>query len=248
MREDEVLRQVTTPLSAPAFPRGPYRFTDRQYLNITYRTDPTALRALVPEPLEVPEPLVRFEVMRMPDVTGLGDYTESGQVAMVTHGGEPGEFTLGMYVDSHPAIASGREVAAYPKKLGKPRLFADSDTLVGTLDYGSVRVALATMGYKHRELAEADARAELTAPTYMLKIVPGYDGKPRICELARSRISDLTIKGAWTGPARLHLVPHALAPLADLPVLEIVSASHILTDLTLGRAAAVHDYLAGEQA
>ena len=247
MREDEVLRHVTTPLSAPAFPRGPYRFTDREYLNITYRTDPAALRALVPEPLEVPEPLVRFEVMRMPDVTGLGDYTESGQVAMVTHGGEPGEFTLGMYVDSHPAIASGREVAAYPKKLGKPRLSVDSDTLVGTLDYGSIRVALATMGYKHRELDESVARAELTAPTYMLKIVPGYDGRPRICELARSRIGDLTIKGAWTGPARLHLVPHALAPLADLPVLEIVSASHLLTDLTLGRAAAVHDYLAGEQ-
>ncbi|MEV0069566.1 MULTISPECIES: acetoacetate decarboxylase [unclassified Amycolatopsis] len=244
MREDEVLAQLTTPLAAPAFPRGPYRFTDREYLNITYRTDPAALRALVPEPLVVDEPLVRFEVMRMPDVTGLGDYTESGQVAMVRHGDEVGEFTLGMYVDSLPAIASGREVAAYPKKLGKPRLYTDSDTLVGTLDYGSIQVALATMGYKHRALDEAQARAELTAPTFMLKIVPGYDGRPRICELARSRISDVTIKGAWTGPARLHLVAHALAPLADLPVLEIVSARHLLTDLTLGRLAVVHDYLA----
>lgn len=244
MREDEVLAQLTTPLAAPAFPRGPYRFTDREYLNITYRTDPAALRALVPEPLVVDEPLVRFEVMRMPDVTGLGDYTESGQVAMVRHGDEAGEFTLGMYVDSLPAIASGREVAAYPKKLGKPRLYTDSDTLVGSLDYGSIQVALATMGYKHRTLDEAQARAELTAPTFMLKIVPGYDGRPRICELARSRISDVTIKGAWTGPARLHLVAHALAPLADLPVLEIVSAGHLLTDLTLGRLAVVHDYLA----
>ncbi|MEV6900463.1 acetoacetate decarboxylase [Amycolatopsis sp. NPDC051372] len=244
MREDEVLAQLTTPLAAPAFPRGPYRFTDREYLNITYRTDPVALRALVPEPLVVDEPLVRFEVMRMPDVTGLGDYTESGQVAMVRHGDEAGEFTLGMYVDSLPAIASGREVAAYPKKLGKPRLYTDSDTLVGSLAYGSIQVALATMGYKHRTLDEAQARAELTAPTFMLKIVPGYDGRPRICELARSRISDVTIKGAWTGPARLHLVAHALAPLADLPVLEIVSASHLLTDLTLGRLAVVHDYLA----
>ncbi|HWD07113.1 MAG TPA: acetoacetate decarboxylase [Amycolatopsis sp.] len=244
MREDEVLAQLTTPLAAPAFPRGPYRFTDREYLNITYRTDPAALRALVPEPLVVEEPLVRFEVMRMPDVTGLGDYTESGQVAMVRHGDEAGEFTLGMYVDSEPAIASGREVAAYPKKLGKPRLFTDSDTLVGTLDYGSIQVALATMGYKHRPLDIERARAELTAPTFMMKIVPGYDGKPRICEFARSQIHDVTVKGAWTGPARLHLVPHALAPLADLPVLEVVSASHLLTDLTLGRTAAVHDYLA----
>ena len=244
MREDEVRAQLTTPLAGPAYPRGPYRFTDREYLNITYRTDPDALRALVPEPLRVVEPLVRFEVMRMPDVTGLGDYTESGQVAMVSYDGEPGEFPLGMYVDSLPAIAGGRELAAYPKKLGAPKLFVDSDTLVGTLDYGSIRVALATMGYKHRKLDEDVARQELTAPTYLLKMVSGYDGKPRICELARSQISDLTIKGAWTGPARLHLVAHALAPLADLPVLEVVSASHLLTDLTLSRAAVVHDYLA----
>ena len=38
------------------------------------------------------------------------------------------------------------------------------------------------------------------------------------------------------GPARLQLFEHVNAPLADLPVLEVVSASHILTDLTLGPA------------
>ena len=66
-------------------------------------------------------------------------------------------------------------------------------------------------------------------------MLPGYDRRPRICELVRSQITDLTVKGAWTGPARLQLFEHALAPLADLPVREIVSASHILCDLTLGR-------------
>ncbi|MFG2847969.1 acetoacetate decarboxylase [Kitasatospora sp. NPDC048296] len=244
MHEHDVSRTLTTPLGAPAYPPGPYRFTDREYLNITYRTDPEVLRALVPEPLRAPEPLVRFEVMRMPDVTGLGDYTESGQVIAVEHEGERGEFNLAMYVDSLPAIASGRELGAYPKKLGRPRLYVDSDTLVGTLDYGSLRVATATMGYKHRPLDHAAARAELAVPTFMLKTVPGYDGRPRICELVRAQISDLTVKGAWSGPARLQLLAHALAPLADLPVLEVVSASHILTDLTLGRAEVVHDYLA----
>ena len=36
---------------------------------------------------------------------------------------------------------------------------------------------------------------------------------------------------------------HALAPVADLPVLEVLSAVHILTDLTLGLGEVVHDYL-----
>ena len=36
------------PLTNPSYPRGPYRFVDREYLIITYRTDPDALRAVVP--------------------------------------------------------------------------------------------------------------------------------------------------------------------------------------------------------
>jgi acetoacetate decarboxylase len=78
----------------------------------------------------------------------------------------------------------------------------------------------------------------------MLKIIPGYDGAPRVSELVRTQITDIVVKGAWTGPARLQLFQHVLAPLADLPVLEIVSASHILTDLTLAPVKPVHNYLA----
>ncbi len=51
------------------------------------------------------------------------------------------------------------------------------------------------------------------------------------------------MKGAWTGPAALSLSAHALAPVADLPVLEVVSADHILSDVTLGLGKVVHDYL-----
>jgi len=66
----------------------------------------------------------------------------------------------------------------------------------------------------------------------------------RICELVRYKVSDLTIKGAWTGPASLDLRPHCLATVAQLPVLEVISAVHILTDLSLGDGEVVHDYLA----
>jgi acetoacetate decarboxylase len=67
------------PLTNPAYPIGPYRFRNREYLIITYRTDPQKLPALVPEPLQVEEPVVKYEFIRMPDSTGFGDYTESGQ-------------------------------------------------------------------------------------------------------------------------------------------------------------------------
>ena len=243
MDAEEVRRQSTTPLGAPAYPAGRYRFTGREYLSILYRTDVEAVRRVVPEPLTVADPLVKFEVMRMPDVTGLGSFTESGQVLQVQYEGVSADYLHAMYVDSVASIASGREISAFPKKAGTPSLYVDSDTLVGTLDYGTLRVATATMGYKHAPMSDEDAIAEIGRPTFGLKVLPGYDRRPRILELVRSQITDITIRGAWTGPARLQLFEHALAPLADLPVREIVSASHVLTDLTLGRASLVFDYL-----
>ena len=68
------------PPTSPAFPPGPYRFVDREYFIIRYRTDPRALRRVVPEPLEIIEPVVNYEFIRMPDSTGFGDYTETGWV------------------------------------------------------------------------------------------------------------------------------------------------------------------------
>lgn len=246
MLKSEISKCFTTPLTAPAYPATTYRFNNREYLNIIYRTDLSALRKVVPEPLEVIDPLVRFEVMAMPDVTGLGSYTESGQAIPVRFNGEEGDYLHAMYLDNLPAIAFGREISAFPKLLGTPKLYVDNDTLVGTLNYGSLPVATATMGYKHFPIDKNKALAEICRPTFMMKIMRGYTGEPRICELVRSQITDITIHGAWTGPARLQLFAHALAPLVDLPVLEVVSASHILTDLTLAPVKMVYDYLSKE--
>ncbi|TGQ03464.1 acetoacetate decarboxylase, partial [Mesorhizobium sp. M00.F.Ca.ET.217.01.1.1] len=95
-------RAFAMPLTSPAYPPGPYRFSNREYLIITYRTDPQKLRDLVPEPLQVCEPLVKFEFIRMPDSTGFGDYTESGQVIPVSFCGRMGSYTHCMFLDDHP--------------------------------------------------------------------------------------------------------------------------------------------------
>jgi acetoacetate decarboxylase len=231
------------PLTSPAYPLGPYRFYQREFLIITYRTDPDKLRELVPEPLLIDEPLVKFEFIRMPDSTGFGNYTESGQVIPVTFEGRKGNYTHCMFLDDHPPIAGGRELWGFPKKLAKPTLRAEIDTLIGTLDYGPLRIAYGTMGYKHRAADLAAVKASLLTPNFLLKIIPHVDGSPRILELVEYRLEDVELKGAWTGPAALTLFSHALAPLAELPVLEIVSGTHLVADLTLGLGRVVHDYL-----
>ena len=248
MKIADIQKAFAMPMTSPAFPPGPYRFMRREFVIITYRTDMDALRAVVPEPLEVLEPLVKYEFIRMPDSTGFGDYTESGQVIPVqiktAAGIEKGAYVHAMYLNDHPPIAGGRELWGFPKKLASPKLVVETDTIVGTLDYGSVRVATATMGFKHRAVDLASLQLAIAQPNFLLKIIPHVDGTPRICELVRYHMTDVTLHGAWTGPASLELHPHALAPVADLPVLKIESAIHFVADMTLALATVEHDYLA----
>ncbi|WP_329291739.1 hypothetical protein [Streptomyces sp. NBC_01455] len=52
-------------------------------------------------------------------------------------------------------------------------------------------------------------------------------------EPLRADITDAVVKEAYTGPALLRSFAHVLAPPADLPGLEAVSAGHLLTDPAL---------------
>ena len=237
-------RAFAMPLTNPSFPPGPYRFYNREYVIITYRTDMEALRAVVPEPLEVVEPHVKYEFIRMPDSTGFGDYTESGQVIPVRYKGVMGGYVHSMYLDDDSPITGGREIWGFPKKLAAPKLTHEGECVVGTLHCGSVLCATATMGYKHRIVPTGPIAESLRTPSFLIKIIPHVDGTARICELVRYYLQDIDMKGAWTSPAALELFQHVVVDVARLPVLEVLSAVHFVADLTLGLGEVVYDYLA----
>src|SRR3546814_6161075 len=75
-----------------------------------------------------------------------------------------------MFLNDHPPIAGGREIWGFPKKLAQPSLAVETDTLVGPLDYGSVRIATGTMGYKHRALDTADEPRGLRSEEHMSEL------------------------------------------------------------------------------
>ncbi|MCX5495570.1 acetoacetate decarboxylase [Kaistia dalseonensis] len=236
------------PLHNPSYPRPPYKFYNREFITISYRTDIELVRELVPEPLEVIGDTVTYEFIRMPDSTGFGDYTETGQVIPVRFTGadgvvQEGGYVLDMYLDDDSPIAGGRELWGFPKKLAKPEVTHEGEVLVGKLHYGSILCAVATMGYKHREIPLEPLLKSLAKPNFMLKIIPHVDGTPRILELVRYYLEDVTLKGAWTGPAELQLFRHVMCDVGRLPVHEVLVANHFITDLTLGLGEVVYDYL-----
>ena len=108
-------RAFAMPPTRPAYPIGPCRFVNREFLIITYRTDEQKLRELASERLQVNEPLVKFEFIRVPDSTAFGDYTESGQVIPVSFKGRKGGYSHCMFLDDHPPVAGGRSCGAFPR-------------------------------------------------------------------------------------------------------------------------------------
>lgn len=246
MKQQDVLNSAfSMPLTSPLYPPTTFRFFDREFLIITYETDIEALRRVVPEPLEVTDPIVKYEFIRMPNSRGFGDYTESGQVIPVSLDGVKGGYVHSMYLDNEPATAAGREIWGFPKKYAHPFLGVENDTVLGRLKYNSVDVAVGTMGFKYDTVDTNALEKKLTEEAnYLLKIIPHCSGKSLdVCQLVTYHLEDVNVKEAWSGPASLQLFEHALAPVAALPVKKVISGLHFKADLTLGMGSTSFDYL-----
>jgi acetoacetate decarboxylase len=247
MTRDEILQTASMPAFSPSYPHGPYRFVRREYLIITYETEPDAIRRALPEPLEpAGDNLCFYEWMKMPDSTGFGDYEESGSGIYATYNGEPCNFSVQMYLDDEPPITGGREIWGFPKKWGIPRLKLIKDTLTGTLHYDEERVAMGTMTYKTRSLADQldEVKKGLGKLNVNLKLLPDVTGGPKVAQLIGYNLEDIEVHGAWDGEARLHLIPHVNCRVADLPVKRIVGGRNMVVDFVLPFGRVLHDYLA----
>ena len=249
MNRDDILGMTSMPFASPSYPRGPFRFYDREYLLIHYESDPEVIRRLLPEPLEPDGNHVFYEWMKMPDSSGFGSYQESGCGIAALFEGKPCNFTLQMYLDDEPPTTAGREIWGFPKKYGLPDLRPIHDTLTGTLRYDDVRVALGTLTYKEHNLLKTDEdRVRITGQLgklgINLKFIPDVDGSPKIAQLVGYNMQDIDLKFAFRGEARLDLVPHVNARVADLPVRKILYGQHLKADMTLPYGRVLHDYLA----
>lgn len=78
------------------------------------------------------------------------------------------------------------------------------------------------------------------------KLIADVDCLLAIAQLVAYELVDIQVKGAWFGPARVHLLPHVNAPLADLPVCMVLGGLHFIADLTLPYSRVIHDYKAGK--
>jgi acetoacetate decarboxylase len=244
-RADIVKPGFSTPLDAPMVPPFPFTFRNAEILTLTYRTDPAAIRALLPEPLVSTGDTVMIHVYKMNDTDWLGPYTEVNvMVGADLPGKATGAYSPWLFLSSDIGVAHGRELHGQPKKLGNPKLEFRSDLIVGTLERNGIDVLTGTMPYKQTPAQITDLSTIFPFATNLnLKSIDHIDGTPAIRQLTSRQLADVQVTECWRGPCTVELRPNAQAPLHRLPVLEMLDGFYWKATFTLVPGVILHDYL-----
>jgi acetoacetate decarboxylase len=172
----------------------------------------------------------------MHDADWFGQYGESAIQLPVRHpaSGTEGAFSPLLFVESHGAVAAGREIYGQPKKGGTIELAPDGDLLVGRLRRNGIDVVTATMPYKQQSGDAADLDALGFRTNINLKQIPAVDGEgDAVRQLTAREFADLVVHEVWRGQGTIELRPNAQAPVHLLPVLEVEATFHWRVDFTL---------------
>jgi acetoacetate decarboxylase len=215
-------RWVQSPAD-PSAGGGGHQLPPISSLEVVYRSDPDLVRAVVPPPLQAaPDAKVH---LRFTDIDlDFGTFTWREKVGWfgvdVVHDGLPGEYPLLIPIDLERAIAISRERHGEPKKLAEITVERDGD---------DVQASMTRMGVTFAEVA-GSVTGTLPVPEpyetrqFWFKFMPavagrGFDGDVLLVQVDQVR-SPVTVEAV---DGKVVLRDLASAPLADLPVEELVS-------------------------
>ena len=113
------------PAHAPLFPRPPYDYKHATLLVFEYLTDAASAARMLPAQAELPDipgqpgKAVAGLVFASYPTSTLGPYLEVVQFLACTYQKKPVQFATYLYVTSDVAMAAGREMGGYPKKIAE---------------------------------------------------------------------------------------------------------------------------------
>jgi acetoacetate decarboxylase len=234
----------STPLDAPLNGAPPGRFRDGEVLTVQYRSDPEAIRMLLPEPLQPTNDTVMVQVARWGDVAGLGRDTYEANVMVGARLGDlAGSYSPYFWVTSDRAMAGGREFHGQPKRIGSVRLEHRGDLVVGTVANNGIEIFTGTLPYKSAPSSFEELRRRVDLVTNInLKILHQIDGRTALRQLTARDLTDVVVHGCWTGPSTAEIRPNATSPLYRLPVLGFLEGFYWTTEFSLVGGKVVHEY------
>ena len=196
-----------------------------QAVTVVFETDPAAIEAVLPPPLEPSSAqgaTARLRIATVDMGTGLKPFGAGWFGVRCRHGSTEGEYALFMPMTTEQSTIGGRETFGEPKKIADVTLQLDGDRVLAYIE---------RMGFRAAEingvLGEELPGYEKDKVDFYFKLSPnpdgvGLDGDPPFvyCHRHESARAVRRIEG------ELKLMESPLDPVADFPIQSIVSMEY----------------------
>jgi acetoacetate decarboxylase len=186
----------------------------------TYETDPDAVAAVLPSPLQPPAaPLVRVTVATVDMGRGYPIFGAGTFAVHCSYDGVDGDYALVMPMTTEQAVIGGRETFGEPKKLAEVGLDRDGERITGYCR----RMGIDFLEITGTITGETQPAADRTRTSYYVKFLPAVTGKGFDADpvLVACRREERTRK-QWTVDGAVQLTESRFDPVADLPVRRLV--------------------------
>lgn len=228
----------TIPHRSPLYKSLPRYYADFEKISVICRADPVAVRRLLPEPLEYVSDLMEVFVYRCPRVLDTSypeaparSYIESGIAVQTQVDGQLGGHVAYEYVTSDDAMAPGREIWGYPKKMATVS-WDEGDGVISsqTVRHGQVLIDLTF------EAANQSVEKPVLQPRLQIKKIPSADGQRYdVHQIILNRLNHWVEHETLAGTAKLDLGGLAhMDPLFELGPVEVLGAEKLIAEFELG--------------
>ena len=239
----------STPKLAPLYPEFPIQYRNVQILTSVYETSAEAIARHLDAPLKSLNNYVMIHNYFMPEVQGMGVVEETNVMVGVSvadlEGHEfIGGFSTNLLISSDVGLAQGREIHGQPKKLGSTKLVVDNGQIEAKVYRNSDLVSHVTATYKSEVSTIEELKSYFPfAQNINHKVIRNIDGSQGINQVTARTLSDVQIKGIWSGNCTVNLYPNTEAPFHLLPVVKSVKSFYWEADFALVAGVIVRDFL-----
>jgi acetoacetate decarboxylase len=215
-------------------------FYGTETLSVFWETKQDVVERLLPPPLEPTDtPIARAYVCEFPRTNFGISYQETALMLLCKYKGEMGVYILAMHVDNDMAMALGREMFGYPKKMAEIKF---KKRRVGASGWGKRRgVKVVDMGSKVMKSVSEEEAIEMQLGVnegqnmvFLFKHFPaqdagGFDYQPRLVS------SPVAFKreSIAVGHGKIRFESSKYDPWNEVEVVKMLGASYTVADTSM---------------
>jgi acetoacetate decarboxylase len=236
-------RGYSLPLDSPLYGPLPITYQNVTLLLYEYETNPEAAAALLPDQLELPDRCTVKALFASYPWTSLGAYNESAQLVKCLYKGKPYDYAVRLHVTNDAAMAAGREIAGFPKKMADINFTANPEYAFMVERPTGVRLATAVMRPVQR-ITTGMPPFPITFDYICLRVIPDPSGQaPSLVQLVET---DWVLQSGqmWAGQGSLQFTGSSdLDPYHTLPIRRMVNTSLFMGEMLVDSTARVLETL-----